>query len=68
MRFKAIYDENDPNSLKLTQKVASTRNLRSNSKGILINANSNRKRLKNKLGIQNHLQLRKMKFAALFNI
>ena len=51
MRFKAIYDENDPNSLKLTQKVASTRNLRSNNKGALINANSNRKRLKNKLGI-----------------
>lgn len=32
-------DENVPNHLKLTQKLASTRNLQSNNKGILINAN-----------------------------
>ena len=35
--FEAIYDENAPNHLKLTQKVASTRNLRSNNKEIIKN-------------------------------
>ena len=34
MRFRAIYDKNAPNHLKLTQTVASTRNLRSNNKEI----------------------------------
>ena len=40
---KANYDESVPNHLKLTQKVASTRNLRSSNKGILINANQQSK-------------------------
>ena len=39
MGIKVIFDENVPNHLKLTQKVASTPNLRSNNKGILINVN-----------------------------
>ena len=39
MGFKAIFDEIVPNHLKLTEKVAKTCNLRSNNKGILINAN-----------------------------
>ena len=39
------------NHLKLTQKVARTRNLRRKNKGILINANQQSKISKNKLGI-----------------
>ena len=37
--FKPICDKNVPSHLKLTQKVASTLNLRSNNKGVLINVN-----------------------------
>ena len=37
--FKPICDENVPSHLKLTQKVASNLNLRSNNKGVLINVN-----------------------------
>ena len=43
MGFKAIYDENVTNHLKLPQKVPGTQNLRSNNKGILINANQQTK-------------------------
>ena len=43
MGFKAIYDENITNHLKSPQKVASTRNLRSNNKVILISANQQTK-------------------------
>ena len=43
MGFKQICDENVPNHLKLTQKIASTRDLRSNKKGILINVNQQSK-------------------------
>ena len=50
MGFKAIYDENIPNYLKLTQKVASTRNLRSNDKGILIDANQQSKTFEKQTG------------------
>ena len=39
MKFKAIFDENVPNYLKLLQKVTSICNLRSKNKGILINVN-----------------------------
>ena len=50
MGFKAMYDENVPNHLKLTQKVASTRNLRSNNKGILIHANQQSKTFEKQTG------------------
>ena len=43
MGFKAIDDENITNHLKSPQKVASTRNLRSNNKVILISANQQTK-------------------------
>ena len=43
---KAICDENVPNHLKLPQKLATTRNLRSNNKGILIDANQKSKTFK----------------------
>ena len=49
MGFEAICDETVPNDLKSMQKVASTRNLQSNNKGILINVNQ--KFLKNMPGI-----------------
>ena len=60
----AIYDENVPNYLKLTQKVASTRNLRSNNKGILINANQHSKTFEKETGdtvfsFQRHYQFSK---------
>ena len=51
MAFKAICDENVPNHLKLTQKVASTHNLRSNNKGILINVNQQLKTFVKRTGI-----------------
>ena len=35
MGFKAICDENVPNHLKLTQQVTSSRNVRSNNKGLI---------------------------------
>ena len=38
-RFKAIYDENVPNHLKLTQKIASSYSLQSNNKRIFVNTN-----------------------------
>ena len=41
--FEAICDENVPNHLKSTQKVACTRNLQSNNKVILINVNQQSK-------------------------
>ena len=50
MGFKTIYDDNVPNHLKLTQKVACTRNLRSNNKGILINANQQSKTFEKQTG------------------
>ena len=43
MGFKAIHDENVPNHFKLTQKVASTQNLGSSNKAILIDANQKAK-------------------------
>ena len=43
MEFEAICDENVPNDLKSTQKVASARNLRSNNEIILINFNQQSK-------------------------
>ena len=39
MGVKEIYDEDVPNYLKLTQKVASTSNLRINDTGIIIYTN-----------------------------
>ena len=50
MGFKAICDENVPKHLKLTQKVASTRNLRSNSKPILISVNQQSKTFEKRTG------------------
>ena len=50
MGFKAICDENIPNHLKLPQKVASTRNLRYNYKGILININQQSKTFEKQSG------------------
>ena len=38
-RFKVIYDENVPNHLKLTQKIASSHSFQSNNKRILVNTN-----------------------------
>ena len=53
MGFKPVYDENVPNYLKLTQKVASARNLRTNTiKEFLLMLISNQKLLKNKPGIK----------------
>ena len=43
MGFKANCDENTPNHLKLIPKVASTRNLRSNNRGIMITTNQQSK-------------------------
>ena len=43
MEFKANCDENTPNHLKLIPKVASTRNLRSNNRGIIITTNQQSK-------------------------
>ena len=43
MGFKAICNENLANHLKLTLQVASTRNLQSNNKGILLNINQQSK-------------------------
>ena len=43
MRFKTINDYNVHNHFKLAQKVASTSNLGSKNKGILIDANQQSK-------------------------
>ena len=43
MGFKATTDKNVSNRLKLTEKVVSTRNVRSNNKGVLINVNQQSK-------------------------
>ena len=60
MGFKAIYDENVTNHLKLPQKVPGTQNLRSNNKGILINANQQTKselsKNKPRIYLTNYLQ------------
>ena len=50
MGFKAIYDENAPNHLKSTQKVASTHNSRSKNKRILINVNQQSKTFEKQTG------------------
>ena len=50
MGFKVICDENVSNHFKLKQKVACTRNLRSNNNGILTNVNQQSKTFKNQTG------------------
>ena len=50
MELKTICDENVLNHLKLTQQVASTSNLRSNNKGILINVNQQSKTFEKQTG------------------
>ena len=50
MGFKAIFDENVPNHLKLMQKLDSTCNLRRSNKGILINGNQQSKTFEKQTG------------------
>ena len=50
MGFKVICDENVSSHFKLKQKVASTRNLRSNNNEILTNVNQQSKTFKNQTG------------------